>query len=214
MATILMTLAEKKAPSRYDLVIDLLTLGKRRKIFQFIEKYIKEDFLVLDAGTGSGKVLDHIAHAWGTPIGVDINPEMLKNTKIRLKTERKHYELLMSSILELPFKNEAFNMIVCNFVLSELTVMQVANVLTEFLRCLRKTGVLLLTVENKPKNKISGFINKLIRAPSYIVARISTGISRHPIHDIENCYHDLKVQLIEKKEYLLGSLAVLVYEKK
>ncbi len=215
MATILMALAETKAPSRYDVVINLLTLGQRGKIFRYIEEtYIKENNLVLDAGTGSGKFLKHITRAWGRPIGLDINSRLLEIAKIKGRSERHPPELIKSNILSLPFKTEVFNVLVCNFVLSELSERDLKIALRNYLYCLCNDGLLILTVENKPKGSISNFIYSLLRSSSYFLAKALTGTPRHLVHDIEAHFTESGVSLIEKKLYLLGTIAVFVYLKK
>ena len=215
MATILMTIAEKKTPSKYDIAINLLTFGRRGIICRYIEEsYIKENSLVLDAGTGSGIFLKHITRAWGRPIGVDINPRLLEIAKNMEKIERHHYELIESSILSLPFRAKVFDVLVCNFVLSELSERDLKNTLSNYLYCLNNDGLLILTVENKPKGNIGNLIYSIVRSTSYIIAKALTGTPRHPIHNIEAHLYESNVSLIEKREYLFGTIRLYVFKKR
>lgn len=212
MATILMTLAERKAPSKYEWLINFLTLGRRGKIYKYIrQKYLQENQLLLDAGCGTGRFVEIADASWAIPIGVDISESMLQQARKRF-IGRKCPPLIRSSITALPIKSELFDVIICTLVLSELSHQDVQKALNEFHSCLKKDGFLILVTESKPTSKINWLVISLLRFPAYMVATLITKTPRHPIHDMITLL-STHGSILNQKSYLGGYLTLFVIRK-
>jgi ArsR family transcriptional regulator len=94
---------------------------------------------VLDAGTGTGRMLELVAPLIGHGIGIDISPEMLAIARERLERMRAHHcQIRLADIHRLPFPNgsagQEFDLAIFHQVLHYLedpqsAVMEVARVL-------------------------------------------------------------------------------------
>ena len=214
MATILMTLAEKKSPRKYELLINLLTLGQRIKIFKYIKRnYLQENQLLLDAGCGNGRFMEIADLAWVNPIGVDVSENMISLTRSRFTRRKFNPQIIQTSIVNLPLRIEMFDIVVCTLVLSELDKYQVKKSLREFFHCLKKNGVLILVTESKPKSRLKHYVFTLLRTPAFLLAALITRVPRHPIHDMKAILLDHSCELLEEKSYLGGHLSLYVIRK-
>ena len=214
MATILMTLAEKKAPRKYEWLINFLTYGRRIKIFEYIKQnYLHENLLLLDAGCGNGRFMDIADRAWLTPIGVDISIDMLQETRERFSGRKFDPNLIHTSITSLPLRKELFDIIICTLVLSELDHHNVKKTFREFFSCLKKDGILILVTESNPKSRLKRYFFTVIRIPAFIIAALIAKIPRHPIHDIKAILPAYPGRLLEEKPYLGGHLSLFVIKK-
>lgn len=92
---------------------------------------------ILDAGCGTGKTLD-CCKAY-TTFGMDIREEALKYCKLR-----RLNNLVRGSILSVPFKQGAFDLIISIDVLYHRDVENDVDALKEIYQMLNKNGVLLL----------------------------------------------------------------------
>jgi len=214
MATILMALAESKAPSKYEVLINFLTLGRRGRIYKHInDHYLKENQLVLDVGCGTGKFLQIADLKWTKPCGLDISEKML-NQAIRNSIKRKTpFNLIRASLTDLPIKEESFDIITSFLVLSELTHKEVQKALTELIFSLKIDGLLILATESKPKNVFKRIFFNIIRAPAFLIASILVKVPKHPIHDITSLLLSYHGSIIEQKSYLGGHLTLFIYKK-
>jgi ubiquinone/menaquinone biosynthesis C-methylase UbiE len=214
MATILMTLAEKKVPSKYEWLINFLTLGRRGKIYRYIrQKYLKENQLLLDAGCGTGRFIEIADTSWTIPIGIDISESMLQQAQKRFVGRKRSPLLIRSSITALPVKSELFDIIICTLVLSELLYQDVQKTLDEFYSSLKKGGFLILVTESKPTSKIKHFVISLLRFPAYIIAALVAKVPRHPIYDMATLLSTYG-SILDQKSYLGGYLTLVVIKKK
>lgn len=94
---------------------------------------------VLDAGCGTGINMTAIKNS-GTPVtGIDISTLAVKYSK-----KRGHVQVYRGSISSLPFKNSEFDLIYCMDVLGTLNESDSIKAMTEFNRCLKKSGHLII----------------------------------------------------------------------
>ncbi|UCE14466.1 MAG: class I SAM-dependent methyltransferase [Candidatus Heimdallarchaeota archaeon] len=215
MATILMTLAEKKAPSKYEWLINFLTLGRREKIFKYIKQnYLQENQILLDAGCGTGRFMELAETAWVKPIiGIDISYTMVREARMKYLRRNLPISLIQASIASLPVKSELFDVIVCTLVLSELTLQQVRVALKEFSSCLKNEGVIILVTESKPKSRLNRLIFGILRAPAFFIAALIAKIPTHPIHDVKSLLDTFPGEILEHKIYLGGNLTLITFKK-
>jgi SAM-dependent methyltransferase len=95
------------------------------------------ELCVLDAGCGTGAVMRYLA-PYGRVVGFDYSTEAL-----RFSRQRGHTRLTQASVMQLPFADRAFDLIVSFDVISEAGVDDGAA-LREFARALKPGGRLLL----------------------------------------------------------------------
>lgn len=213
MATILMTLAEKKVPSKYELLINLLTLGRRNKIYKYIrQKYLRENQLILDAGCGTGRFLEIADNSWANPIGIDISGSMLELSQKRFIRKKSQPPLIRSSITALPVKFEIFDIVICTLVLSELIFQDVKIVLKEFNSCVKKEGLFIIVTESKPTSKVKRVVVNLLRFPAFIISNLIAKTPKHPIHDMETLVSTYG-SIVDQKPYLGEHLMLFVIKK-
>ncbi|MFX1282808.1 MAG: class I SAM-dependent methyltransferase [Promethearchaeota archaeon] len=213
MATILMTLAEKKAPNKYECLINFLTFGRRGRIYTYIkENYLHKNQFLLDAGCGTGRFIEIADATWVDHIGIDISEKMLQQARKRFFGRKSLPCLVRSSITALPLKLELFDIILCSLVLSELNYEGVKKTLNEFHSCLKTNGILILVTESIPTSRIKRLVINLLRFPAYIIATTFVKVPKHPIHDITTLLSTFG-SIIDQKHYLNGHLTLFIIKK-
>lgn len=118
-------------------------VGRRRIISNLINRAVRgkeNDIKMLDAGCGTGGVLQDLKD-YGFSAGIDISREALQFCKIRgLKN------ILQTSVMELPFRDRVFDLIVSLDVLYHSWVKDDCSAMKEFSRILKEDGVILITL--------------------------------------------------------------------
>ncbi len=78
----------------------------------------KSKELLLDMGTGTGRILELFSNQFKTSIGIDINHEMLRNARARLdKINLKSCQLRHGDITHLPFEDASADTIIMHQIL-------------------------------------------------------------------------------------------------
>lgn len=96
----------------------------------------KKNIKILDAGCGPGSALLYLKK-FGKVTGVDISDQALRYAE-------KRAPVIKGDIMNLPFKNESFDLVVCLDVLYHKWVKDEKKAISEFYRVLKKDGFLLL----------------------------------------------------------------------
>lgn len=109
-----------------------------------IEKHIKKDEPILEVGCGNGKTLIPLLKRGYKIIGIDLSKNAIKNLKKELKKLNMSAKLEVGNILNLPYKNNSFNAVICNYVLEHLLKQEREIAIKEIHRVLRKNGKLFL----------------------------------------------------------------------
>jgi len=118
-------------------------VGLRKLVLSFIikfsRKYKNEDLRILDAGCGTGKVLEDckIYQAYG----LEISEEAIKFCK-----RRSLNNVIRASICDIPFANQSFNIVISLDVLYHSDIKNDIKVLEELCRVVDKRGMLLLNL--------------------------------------------------------------------
>ncbi len=89
--------------------------SRYKPVLSFFQKMEKCGVKILDIGCGTGMAAEKLK-GFGTVYGVDISPKSIEQARNRLD------EAYVSSAEKLPFKNEAFDVIVCTEVIEHLLV--------------------------------------------------------------------------------------------
>lgn len=116
-------------------------VGLRELTHAFISKYIDggKNRLLLDAGCGTGGMLAECSEY--NSIGLDISGESIKFCKLRNLNN-----LLMSSISDIPFKDNIFDMVISLDVLSNIDIENNFKTLKEIRRIMAQDAILLLNL--------------------------------------------------------------------
>ncbi len=134
---------------RYDALNSLLSLSIderwRKRAVELILRDSREAQSILDLGVGTGKFLSRFIQkkSWQRAVGLDFSGEMLRRARAKLPAS---CELLQADIHELPFEDEAFDLVVSSFTLR--SVKERSQFFKEVYRILGpggKTGFICLT---------------------------------------------------------------------
>lgn len=124
-----------------------------------------KDALVLEAGVGSGRnafpVLKNLRPRF---IGVDLSKEMLQQTKKKLSTFKKQYDLVLGDAENLPFVNGIFDVVVCMSTMHYFNKQDVA--LRRFSQTLKSEGRFIYGDLTVHESDDEGFLEKLERTVS------------------------------------------------
>jgi len=137
---------------------------KHEVIIKVIDKY----FMILDAGCGTGPYTAHLAKRQNNKVyAIDISFEIIKQTKIRIKNENNQDEsnMVNANLEKLPFKNEAFEGIVCSQVIEHL--LKDMDGFDELQRVLKKDGLMVFSTDNK-----RNYISRILAIPVNIYKKI------------------------------------------
>jgi len=123
---------------------------RQEKMIYFLDRYCQNNSRkVLDAGCGPGLFLIELLKKGHDVTGVDISMNMLKlaSTQITKMKLTGKADFLMSTIEDMPFSDNSFDMITSAGVIEYLDSDN--KVLQEFKRILKKDGYFLISVTNK-----------------------------------------------------------------
>ena len=113
--------------------------GRRRIVHTLLGRLdIGPSAELLDAGCGSGRTLDELAH-YGNVHGIELNP-----LGVAAARKRGHRDVHVAQVEEMPFADETFDVVTCLDVI-EHTPDDIAS-LKELLRVTKPGGALIVTV--------------------------------------------------------------------
>ncbi|MCI0415682.1 glycosyltransferase [bacterium] len=172
----------------YDSRIPLQRYWQRKR-YSIIEEFAEGKGLTLDVGCGSSRILSSKAH----PVGVDIELSKL------LYARRFGQPLVNASILSLPFRNQAFDCVICSGLIDQFACG--SKPLVEIRRVLKPNGTLIISTPDY------GHITWRVIKTAY--ERIVQGASRS--HTTRYSFKSIKELLdnvgfrINKFSYILNS---------
>lgn len=115
-------------------------VGKRLIVDRVIRKFINgTEMEVLDVGCGTGQ-MPKLLQKYGNTIGLDLSEKALEFCK-----KRKIRNLFQASALELPFKNNVFDLVTAFDLLYHKNIKDDVQVLKEFNRVLKPHGYMVIT---------------------------------------------------------------------
>jgi 2-polyprenyl-6-hydroxyphenyl methylase/3-demethylubiquinone-9 3-methyltransferase len=150
---------------------------------------------VLDAGCGLGVCTVSLSDMGNRVVGVDISPESLQAAeRLTKRLGKGNVEFREANLMELPFEDESFDLILCWGVL--MYVPSAEKVFSELVRCLRKDGTLVAAVHRKsaltPLHnairhiclRIPGFARgATIKLMALSIKALVTAMNRRPVRD-------------------------------
>ena len=160
----------------------LLTESKAAaKVLELAE--IKDGQKILEIACGTGVVFEKIVkqNPNGINIGVDLSPDMLKKTKLRLrKKDYTNYEIKEGNVLQLDFPNNSFDLLLNNFMVDLMPEENFDKIASEFYRLLKPNGIALVSTFSKGKkiiNKIWLFI--AVHLPNLLTGCRPVSFAKH-----------------------------------
>ena len=152
-----------KVTTKYNLMNDIMSFGTHRlwkkRLIQVMN--IQSNDLILDVGTGTGDItnLIHKNFSKSLIISLDLNFNMLKEGKEKIKNKSNKIEWIIGNAENLPFKKNTFDKYIISFCLRNVTLIN--KVLYEALRVLKPGGSFYCLEFSKPKtssiNRIYNF---------------------------------------------------------
>lgn len=115
--------------------------GMRRFCFGLLDKFYNgsDRPLVLDAGCGTGVMLEHFER-YGPTVGVDISGDAIGFCRLR-----GHKRIIRASVTDLPFANDSFGLIAALVVICQLQVKDDLKTLREYYRVLKESGRIVIS---------------------------------------------------------------------
>lgn len=127
----------------FDLIMNKYDLNKRLKIIfkDLINKQIAGCKL-LDAGCGTGNFSREAIIKGAKVISMDISSRLIKITH-----NKCHNKVVRGDVLNLPFKNDSFDIVLSTEVIEH--TLNPGKAIAEMARVLKRNGILILTTPNK-----------------------------------------------------------------
>ena len=166
---------------------------------------------LLDIGTGSGKLIQILSNENGIDcIGVDTNPEMLAEAKVKLRNIKT--ELIeISPNDKLPFDNNSFDYITICSVLFHLKKEDIDSMLLDSRRLLKEKGKLIILTPTGKGNilKLTKHFFSFKNSSIYIWYRSTKKRARQWTNENYLAEYALKHKLKYKSEVVMNGFAQL-----
>lgn len=208
----------ESAPERYDAGIDILTLGRLRRLKQDIaDEFITKGDKVLELGCGTGSLAILCAAKGAEVTGIDLSPMMLAIAHRKLKTTglTEKIKLIRMSAMDMDttFNDNNFNIITSTLAFSEMSREEIRYVLNQCYRVLKADGSLLIADEIMPRNPLGKLLLFLFRLPFVIIAYIFTQTTTRAVPDVEEDFRQAGFNIVKTKSYLLGTMRLFQARK-
>lgn len=125
-----------------DLPVSYKTWFERER--EYLQSNITKNARVLEVGCGEGRSLRDIINVTENLIGIDHDPEAVKEAKRNLKNYSK-VKILESEATNLPFKDKSFDFVICMTTFANFGNKKY-NVLDEMRRVLKDQGFIIISV--------------------------------------------------------------------
>jgi demethylmenaquinone methyltransferase/2-methoxy-6-polyprenyl-1,4-benzoquinol methylase len=202
----------EKNPAVYDRRMRFITLGRVDMIKEdIVSRWIKPGQRVLEIGCGTGSLAAMINKKGARVTGIDISEDMLEIARGNAPMARFIH---MTAVEIDRFRGSGFDCIVATLSLSELTEDEIDIVLEESAKILKDKGRLIIADEVVPEKLWQRLLSRAIRIPLTVVTYILAQETSHPLRDIVKKLTGSGFQVIYTKDYLLGTLRMVVAEKK
>jgi ubiquinone/menaquinone biosynthesis C-methylase UbiE len=214
MSTYVLMKILESAPSRYDLGIRLLTLGRLGKAYNRLTSQIKKGDRVLDLGSGTGALALRAAQRGAKVKGIDVNPRMLEIAQARAEEARlaQKIEFVEMGVVELDKEEaESFEVVMSGLCFSELTEDEFNFTLREASRILKPGGLFLVADEVRPTRMYKRILVWLLRIWLRLVVFIFTQTSTRTLislpEKIREAGFDIVSLKLNKSETFLELIA-------
>jgi len=210
----------KSISGRYDLLNTLITFGRDKSWRKCVvlEASLKQDALILDAGTGTGKILQEALRSCGSikAFGADFTMEMMLAGKER----ESRISWCCADALNLPFPDAVFDAVTSGYLIRNVT--DVRRAFMEQVRAVKPGGrVVCLETSPPPQNILRPFILLYLKfiipmlgflfagnKNAYRYLTSSTESFKTP-EDLSLIMRDAGLYDIRIKRFMFGTIAVL-----
>ena len=216
MSTYVLMRILESAPSRYELGIRLLTLGRLDKVYDRLASHIELGQQVLDLGCGTGALTIRAAQRGAKVKGIDIKAQMLEIAEQRVKIAgaTESVDLVEMGVAELDGEEaQSYDAVMSGLCLSELSEDEVTYTLKEVARILLPGGLLLIADEVRPKGLGRRLIHSLVRSPLAALAYLISQQTTRPASNLPEKLMDAGLSVVSVRLNLLGSFGEFVAQK-
>ncbi|MHC4077295.1 MAG: corrinoid protein-associated methyltransferase CpaM, partial [Planctomycetota bacterium] len=164
MSTYVLMRILESAPSRYELGIRLLTLGRLDHAYDRLAARIEAGQRVLDVGCGTGALTLRSARRGAVVKGIDVSAQMLEIAAGRVREAglEEAVGLTESGVAELDAEpDSSYDAVTSGLCFSELSDAELVYALQHVVRILRPGGLLLVADEVCPKTPIRRLLHAL-----------------------------------------------------
>jgi ubiquinone/menaquinone biosynthesis C-methylase UbiE len=216
MSTYVLMKILESAPSRYDLGIRLLTLGRLGKAYNRLTSQIKKGDRVLDLGSGTGALARRAAQRGAKVKGIDVNPRMLEIAQARAEEARlaQKIEFVEMGVVELDKEEaESFEVVMSGLCFSELTEDEFNFTLREASRILKPGGLFLVADEVRPTRMYKRILVWLLRIWLRLVVFIFTQTSTRALISFPEKIREAGFDIVSVKLNKSGTFLELIARK-
>ncbi len=184
MSTYVLMRILESAPRRYDLCLQLLTLGQVSRAYDRLTSHLAAGHQVLDVGCGTGALTLRAARNGALIKGIDVNAQMLEMAAESLRRAglECRAELVEMGVAELDSEAaESYDAVISGLCFSELSDDELSFTLAQVTRMLRPGGLLLVADEARPRSLPARWAHALLRAPLAILTWVLTQQTTRPV---------------------------------
>jgi len=211
-AYVLMKVLES-SERRYDLGMEILTLGNEVKAKIEIASRIAPGERVLDLGVGTGTLAIYCADRGAEVLGIDVSPAMIQlaEEKVSRSGLEGRVRLKGMSVVEMDDLPEvSFDTVVATFLFSELSEDEQLYALTEVHRVLKPCGRIIILDESIPSTLTERSIQLLVRIPLLVLTLLVAQTKTTPLGGIDERLSEAGFQMETETSYFLGSLRLVI----
>ena len=179
----------ESAPSRYDLGIEIITLGRINRVYDRLVKSIKPCYSVLDIGCGTGNLTVRILRKGAKVVAIDVNPDMIKIAKQKIEKSgfQDSVKFREEGVSELSSESDSeYDAVVSGLCFSELSDDEQKYALKQIYRILKPGGLLLLADETQPNNFLKKLLHFMMKIPLTIITYLITQTTTSSLKNIND----------------------------
>jgi len=211
MSTLVYMKILEQTPAKYDRGMRILTLGRIGRIKREIASlWVQPGCDVLEIGCGTGKLAALMTERGAHVTGIDISDGMLAVARSNAPAA----EFIHMTATEIGrLGPNRFDRIVATLCFSELSKDELDCVLRAANDALKPGGKLIVGDEVRPARRWQRIIARFVRWPLAAITFLITQNTTHALKMFARRVERAGLRLSSRKEYLLGTLAVIVADK-
>ncbi len=212
MSTLVYMKILEQNPSKYDRGMKMLTLGRIDRIKKdIVSTWVEPGYDILEIGCGAGTLAAKMTEQGGHVTGIDISERML--AVARKNAPKAEFIHITATEID-KFGEGKFDCIVATLSFSELSEDELILVLQMSAVLLKDNGKLVVADEVLPDMWWKRIFTGLIRLPLAVITFLITQNTTRALKKFDEHLRQSNFNVIFRKNYLLGTLALIVAEKK